>query len=153
MATPLTRTSSGIVGMRELFRRLDAVANPAARRQTMTQVGLVALGYIKQETPVKTGNLRRQNRLLRVTATSAVFTNDASYAKAVHDGARAHDIVPRNRKALRWRGRDGQMHFARRVRHPGNKPNRFMTRGLQRAGAEGGRKIVDGVVQAWNRAA
>ena len=44
----------------------------------------------------------------------------APHAAFVHWGSRAHDIKPKNRKALRWPGRGGFI-FAKFVRHPGYK--------------------------------
>lgn len=44
-------------------------------------------------------------------------------------GAPPHVIRPRRRKALRYI-QNGRVVFARRVHHPGNKPNPFLTRAL-----------------------
>jgi hypothetical protein len=54
------------------------------------------------------------------------LTNAKPYAKAIEFGSPEHDIVPRRKKLLRFIGRDGKTVFARRVRHPGNKPYRFL---------------------------
>lgn len=43
-------------------------------------------------------------------------------------GTRAHEIRPVHATVLRWEGRDGTIHFARRVAHPGTKANRFPMR-------------------------
>lgn len=70
------------------------------------------------------------------------------YASYVEEGTKAHDIWPklgeegplrqgqsrRTRKdiaprigvALRWKGRDGRIHFAPMVHHPGGRPYPFM---------------------------
>lgn len=161
-----SRSLIQIKGMRELNRRLEAVANPKARREGMQQIGLLALGYVKEETPVKTGNLRRQNRLESVSETGARIVNDAAYSRPVHGGARAHDIVPNRRRVLRWpanasdrrltgtaRNRATDFVFARRVRHPGNEPNPFITRGMARAVKDGGKRVLGAIVAAWNGAA
>lgn len=51
----------------------------------------------------------------------------ARYAEFVHWGAPAHDIKPKNKRVLRW-GAGGMWHFAKRVHHPGNKADPWMTR-------------------------
>lgn len=51
----------------------------------------------------------------------------APYAKFVHWGAPAHDIKPKNKGALRWAA-GGMWHFAKKVHHPGNKSDPWMTR-------------------------
>lgn len=50
------------------------------------------------------------------------------YAQAVHDGARPHVIYARAGSALFWRG---AAHPVRKVNHPGNKANPYLTDALQ----------------------
>lgn len=50
----------------------------------------------------------------------------ARHARYVHDGTRAHAIVPLNAKALRF-AMGGRSVFARRVWHPGYGGNPFLT--------------------------
>lgn len=54
------------------------------------------------------------------------LNNSAKHADALDQGASPHLIVPRRGRFLRFIGRDGRTVFTRRVRHPGNKPYRFM---------------------------
>jgi hypothetical protein len=87
----------------------------------------------------------------------------ASYALYVHEGTKAHDIRPKNRKALRFPadggsstlgGRvrsGGKVRFAKRVRHPGTKANPFMLRGAKKAVE--GLGFASYVIERWNRAA
>jgi hypothetical protein len=59
----------------------------------------------------------------------------------IYSGTPAHVIEPRAAKALRWRGpgsaehgtESGEYVFAKRVHHPGTRPNRFVDRALQQA--------------------
>ena len=77
----------------------------------------------------RTGNLQKNTkaRVVRLGSGKILrLTNDAAYADAIDQGARAHVIVPRRGKYLRFIGRDGRTVFTRRVNHPGNKPYRFM---------------------------
>jgi len=48
-----------------------------------------------------------------------------SYGVMVHDGTRAHTIRPRFKRSLRWPD-NSEFIFARRVRHPGTKPDPFL---------------------------
>lgn len=52
------------------------------------------------------------------------------YAAAIHDGSRAHDIVPKRRHTLRFvKGSD--FVFTRRVRHPGTAARPFLTEAIE----------------------
>ena len=47
------------------------------------------------------------------------------YGVYVHEGTKAHAIVPREKKVLRFVGRGGIV-FAPRVRHPGTDKDQFL---------------------------
>ena len=51
------------------------------------------------------------------------------YALAHHEGTKPHLITPNKRKSLRFYSK-GFMVFAHMVRHPGTKPNRYLTDNL-----------------------
>lgn len=59
----------------------------------------------------------------------------------IYSGTEPHDIRPKTAKALRFRGsgsaeagtESGEYVFAKKVHHPGTKPNRFPDRALQQA--------------------
>ena len=53
----------------------------------------------------------------------------APYAAYVHEGTSPHDIFPTKRKCLRWAGPNGFI-FAKRVHHPGTKPDQFLYEAL-----------------------
>lgn len=53
------------------------------------------------------------------------------YAAPVHEGARPHVIRPRYARALRFEI-NGQTVFARKVNHPGNRPNPFLRNAVHR---------------------
>lgn len=83
---------------------------------------------------VRTGNLRSSQtppRVLRLGGRIVgTLENTASYALAVHDGTKPHDIAARNAKALRFIGSDGQPTFRAVVHHPGTKPRPFLRKPL-----------------------
>lgn len=49
-----------------------------------------------------------------------------SYALDHHNGTPPHTITPVNKTVLRFVDRNGEVVFARRVRHSGTRPNRFL---------------------------
>lgn len=95
-------------------------------------------------TPVRTGNLRAQNKSRVYTRGSAAIGeiwNDTEYAAAVHDGTRAHDIVPRRAKALRFVV-GGRVVFAKRVHKKATRGRPWLTRALQEVAAPDGYRIT-----------
>lgn len=88
---------------------------------------------------VQTGDLRsnlgwrmRRNR----SKTDITISSTMPYSKFVHDGTRAHTIVPKVRDdgkpgVLRFKI-GGQTVFSRRVEHPGTKPRPFLLDALKK---------------------
>lgn len=76
-----------------------------------------------------------KTRIVRTSGGKLVrISNAKKYASAIDGGARPHVIVPKRGKFLRFRGRGGNMVFARRVNHPGNRPYKFLYRATNAAG-------------------
>lgn len=80
----------------------------------------------------RTGELQKANesRVIRTRTLGTVrFRNRKPYAASIDQGARPHDIFPRDRARGRliffW-PKVGKWIYARRVKHPGNKPYRFL---------------------------
>lgn len=132
-------------GLPQLNRRLTALEELGP---LMRDVALTAVGEQKRRAPVRTGNLRRTIHVGRVTNTSAETVAGARYAGFVEVGTKPHEIRPRARKALRWKGSGGIV-FAKRVRHPGTKAQPFMVPGALAAIGD----LRDKIVALWNRAA
>nr|NSL49576.1 hypothetical protein [Dendrosporobacter quercicolus DSM 1736] len=63
----------------------------------------------------------------REAMSAAVYLDEgaATYAPWVHDGTDPHWILPRAKKALRWT-KGGKFVFAKKVWHPGTKPDKFL---------------------------
>lgn len=87
--------------------------------------------------PVRTGRLKasiKPDPVRRVgpwsieTGVSAL----APYAAPVHEGARPHVIRPRHARALHLEPEGGRVVFARKVNHPGNRPNKFLANAVER---------------------
>lgn len=101
---------------------------------TLANVDARAKMYLSgQMVNVRTGNLRssQQSHIeIRGTAAVGVLENVASYARAVHDGTKPHDIRARNGKVLTgwvWRG---QPVFTPVVHHPGTSARPWLLRAM-----------------------
>lgn len=84
---------------------------------------------------VRTGNLRssQQQPFIAYDATglTGIAQNVASYAAAVHNGTRPHEIRPVRAKVLRFPGRDGAPVFRPVVHHPGTQPRPWLRDALR----------------------
>jgi hypothetical protein len=147
-------TIKGLVQLRSRFEAIKP--NPTLMRN----LALTAVAEQKRLVPRKTGNLGRSIGIGRVSATYAETKATANYAAFVEQGTRAHTIVPRNRKALRWPTTGsatlaggvksgGSAIFAKRVNHPGTRAQPFMVPGAKKAVESIGAAIV----KLWNDAA
>lgn len=82
---------------------------------------------------VRTGNLRssiHSTTEIRGALLVDTIAADASYALAVHKGAKAYDIVPVKAKVLAWKSPAGNG-FAMRVHMPARKGRPFLTEALR----------------------
>lgn len=83
---------------------------------------------------VRTGNLRsslRSSTEVRGAKLVGTVAADAPYALALHEGTRAHDIVPVRAKVLTWTGPTGSPVFAMRAHHPATKGRPFLVDALE----------------------
>ncbi len=120
----------------------------AAVNQALRNCGHILVPAIKAETPIGKhyGPKVAHGRSLRGSTSGRIVTDgDAqalqitqnartmegvSYGIFVREGTVAHDIYPRNKKVLRFYAPAGTPVFARRVHHPGTKPNPYPERAL-----------------------
>jgi hypothetical protein len=159
-----------VQGVPQLRARFKAIG---ANEKLMKRLALRVVREQKLMVPRKTGNLGRSIRIGAVSAREAETIASAHYAIFVETGTKAHDIRPKNKKALSWKTGGGkrqtvevggrvffaegakrrkkQVHFAKRVRHPGTKAKPFMVPGAQKALRDEG--LADIVIAAWNEAA
>ena len=77
--------------------------------------------------------------------------NTKGYAEAIDKGAHAHQIVARRTRFLRFVGRDGHFVFRRSVRHPGNRPYKFLYNATDAAFRVGARFMRDGMSRIAKR--
>lgn len=156
-----------VSGADALRHRLAALASDKPDRIILGQFGQLAVQRARELVPKRTGNLARTIRVesvdlhaQRVTVVAG-GTQRIGYAAYVEFGTRPHEIVPVRRRALAWGGdrrlsgslRSGSRptHFARRVNHPGTRPQPFLERGSRLALSEVG--LSDAIVRVWNEAA
>lgn len=88
--------------------------------------------------PVRTGTLRASITADPVRRTgpwalTSGISATAPYAAPVHEGARPHIIRPKHARALRFDWpKAGGIVFFKKVNHPGNRPNRFLSNAVHR---------------------
>lgn len=120
-----------------------SIDETALQTHVMGRLDLFAKGFVstvsttaKTLAPVRTGRLKasihpdpvRRSGPWRIdTGVSA----DAPYAAPVHEGARPHVIRPRNVRFLRFEI-EGRVVFTRRVNHPGQRAQPFLTNAVHR---------------------
>ena len=87
----------------------------------------------RAEAPARTGALRNSIQAEPTTLVGDTIRGGvraaAEYGIFVHEGTKAHPIVARRAKALRF-VMNGRVVYAKSVQHPGTKPNRFFLRAL-----------------------
>jgi hypothetical protein len=103
----------------------------AAIAEATAEAGQAGVDYAKRFprfTP-RTGDTQRANdwRTVKVAGGRILrIRNTAKHAAALDKGARPHDIHPRvGNQYLHFKGKFGWVR-TRRVKHPGNKPYRFL---------------------------
>lgn len=128
----------------DLTRRMPHGMGPRvqeAMRRWSREVGPIAEEAVREHAPVykgggsgnhfggRPGYLRDSIRYEPAGGYGARVVVGAPYAKYVIDGTSPHRIEPRNATILHWVS-GNEDHFAKRVDHPGNRPNRFPERAL-----------------------
>lgn len=118
-----------------VFRRLiidaETVKLEARRLCPVSVVPPVSIPYKKPKLPP--GQLRDSivKRIVELPGgPSVIVGSDKPYAMYVHEGTQPHEILAKNSPFLvfYWRG---AVQFRKMIPlHPGNKPNRFLTRAL-----------------------
>lgn len=121
---------ASVKGLDELMRNFDKFSKAAQGRTVSTAVQAGALlieNGAKAKAAYLTGTLRRDihtemEKETPTEATALVGTN-LEYAPHVEFGTKAHDILPKNKRALYW---PGARHPVKKVRHPGTSPQPFL---------------------------
>ena len=141
-------TLEGLDRIRAEFARLV----PEVQTQVLRGLAQVAFDAAQDQvdTHTQTGALARSLRLKSDGKGGWIVGHDqqmAPYAPFVHWGTRAHEIRPREKKALRWVGEKGAITrnaqgrfvsgtkfvFARFVRHPGYEGDPWLVKAADEA--------------------
>lgn len=101
---------------RDLWRYLEK-GKVRALRAAQKQVGVKTGALRKSITASHFGNIIGQQVIIKATR---------PYALDHHEGTRAHIIHPKGNNVLVFRGKSGII-ATRGVRHPGTKPNKFLS--------------------------
>lgn len=147
-----------ITGTKALQRRLHAIQkNPPVLRE----IQIRAVREAKLRVARKTGHTARTIAPGDLTPTFAIV-QAAGAAPFLEFGTRPHTIVPRSKKVLSWtqgkrlsgRNRTGRAAggrvFAKKVRHPGTRPQPFLLPAAVEAVKQVG---IQPIIDAWNDAA
>lgn len=92
------------------------------------------LDNARKMAPVKSGDLKASLGVTEVTqgqrGTMVRLGANISYGMDVHAGTKPHVIVPKNKSVLRFPNKAGTIVYARKVNHPGTKPNPYLWQAL-----------------------
>ena len=94
--------------------------------------GRAIVSAAKAQVGVDTGRLKNSISMTQSRAVygqSMTIGSSLNYALAHHEGTRPHIITPNRSEVLRFSSR-GRVVYARSVRHPGTKPNKFLANNL-----------------------
>lgn len=111
---------------------IDNLGKAGPKAEKLTQLIVKKIGFdtvagAQKRVPVDTGNLKN--------TIGQDFDDDgmgfeagptANYGADVEYGTQAHEIRPRDAKALHWVDSEGRDMFRRRVWHPGTRPQPYM---------------------------
>ncbi len=138
---------AGIEGLEELAERVSGLSRTVrgAAGSVAGQLARLFAEEARRRAPVRTGRLRDSIILRRAGEAEYVVEATAPYAGYVEYGSRPHTIEPRRARALRIAA-EGEVVFARRVRHPGSAPRPFWRPALERVEAEARRVLAEEVV-------
>ncbi len=118
-------------GMEYLLRSQNGPVGKDLRRR-----GLRVMAGARAQVGVRTGALRASIHMRHMADTRGQYVrvgSNLNYARLHHDGTSPHIIKPNRKQVLKFATK-GQIIFAHVVKHPGTKPNRYLTDNLRLAG-------------------
>ncbi len=118
-------------GMEYLLRSQNGPVGKDLRRR-----GLRVMAGARAQVGVRTGALRASIHMRHMADTRGQYVrvgSNLNYARLHHDGTSPHIIKPDRKQVLKFATK-GQIIFAHVVKHPGTKPNRYLTDNLRLAG-------------------
>jgi hypothetical protein len=113
------------------MREYQSIAEPIMQKAVEAAAYEVQKKAVRGTVPWRTGFLTQSFGFRPLVGRLfAAVGPTANYALFVHEGTAPHIIRPNTAKALFW---PGAPHPMKSVRHPGTKPNRFLTRMVEQA--------------------
>jgi hypothetical protein len=107
----LLKQQDGLVGRH--LRKRGEIARTAARAQVGKRTGLLAASIYIHQSPTAIGQ-------------DMIIGSDHPRALMVHEGTRPHMITPKRGEVLRFSSK-GRIVYSRAVKHPGTRPNKYLT--------------------------
>ena len=115
------------------FDAVSETLDNETKQKLVNRLAEVAYSEAFYGSPWKTGKLAGSIVLEIDENGEAKLQALAPYAKFVVEGTRPHKIYPVRANALVFKAKSGDLIFTRLVRHPGTKPNPFLTRAVDKA--------------------
>jgi HK97 gp10 family phage protein len=115
------------------FDEVSEILDKETKQKLVKRLAEVAYSEAFYGAPWKTGKLARSIVLEVDEKGEAKLQALAPYAKFVVKGTRPHKIYPVRANSLVFKAKSGDLIFTRLVRHPGTKPNLFLTRAVDKA--------------------
>jgi len=115
------------------FEAVADILDSETKQRLVERLAEVAYAEAFYGAPWKTGKLARSLVMEVDEKGEARIRALAPYAKFVVEGTRPHKIFPVRANVLAFKAAGGDLVFTRVVRHPGTKPNPFLTRALDKA--------------------
>lgn len=99
-------------------------------KKFLFRVGSEIANIAKEKAPYKTGNLKKDIKVISYSHKKAIVGNTklAPYARFVHEGTKPHIIKAKNKKVLASKGKI----FGKKVNHPGTKANPYLKNAANR---------------------
>ena len=116
-----------------LHRLLNSTTGPVGRH--MRTIGLKIYAGATSMAGHRTGQLRRRMYVSQGTRGRYQYVevgSKARHAYWLHEGTKPHRILPENGRLLRFNV-GGRVVYARKVMHPGTRPNPFLTVPMRKA--------------------
>jgi HK97 gp10 family phage protein len=112
--------------------------------EVLQQIGNEIAAEAQDVVPVRTGNLK--NSIAVVAGQNQVYVgpdvSQAPYAAFVEYGTEPHEITPKKARVLAFRVQ-GQLVYAKKVQHPGTRPQPYMRPAVERWVGRLGERAAD----------
>ena len=126
----ITVKIEGLEEVKRVFKGANEKVERALKRAMEKSILLIRRGAVEnidKMTKTHTGFLKSRWEM-RISAFKSSLYPTVNYAPYVHEGTRAHIILPVIKKALFWKG---ARHPVKIVHHPGTAPRPFLLKAVE----------------------